>query len=274
MAPEQMRSMRNADARTDIWALGVILYRALSGRRPFKGQSITEVCATVIADAPPPLGETRADLPPGLEAVVLRCLEKDPAKRFQKVSELAAALAPFAPREEETMTLTELDEIREPSPESEGATRLQRPPLSASFRDAGTARAAAWSEASGSVPAASTRGRWIAGAAVVLVGLGVAIGLGLGARVGTSGEAVQARTGVGEATAAPSTTIPPASSATATAEAAPAVSATATAEAAPAVSATASASPKASAAARPSTGAAAAPRKATPARDAFGDDRK
>ncbi len=96
MSPEQMRGARDVDARADIWALGVILYRMFAGKTPFTGSSVTEICSAVIADAPEPLSRIRSDLPPGLEAVVARCLEKNAAQRFQSVAELAAALAPFA----------------------------------------------------------------------------------------------------------------------------------------------------------------------------------
>jgi serine/threonine-protein kinase len=95
MSPEQMRSTRNVDARSDIWALGVILYRMLTGRTPFTGSTVTEICSAVIADQPDPPAMLRSGLPPALEAVVMRCLEKSPAKRFATTVELQAALAPF-----------------------------------------------------------------------------------------------------------------------------------------------------------------------------------
>jgi eukaryotic-like serine/threonine-protein kinase len=97
MSPEQMRSTRTVDGRSDIWSLGVTLYELIAGTPPFVGQTFPEVCLAIAQDTPAPLSKHVPDLSPGLEAVIHRCLEKDPDRRFAKVSELARALMPFAP---------------------------------------------------------------------------------------------------------------------------------------------------------------------------------
>ncbi len=98
MSPEQMRSSRRVDHRTDIWSMGVILYELLAeGRSPFFAATLPEICARILDEKPAPLMSIRPDMPRALDAVVRRCLEKDPARRFQTVADLAEALLPFAP---------------------------------------------------------------------------------------------------------------------------------------------------------------------------------
>ena len=96
MSPEQISAARDIDGRTDLGSLGVILYQRLTGTLPFAGESLTHLCALVLQSEPRRPSERRPDLPPGLEAVILRCLEKDRTRRFSTASELAAALLPFA----------------------------------------------------------------------------------------------------------------------------------------------------------------------------------
>lgn len=95
MSPEQMRSARDVDLRTDIWSLGVILYELLTGHTPYSETSIVELFRAML-EPPPPLHSFRSDVPAALERVIARCLERYPARRFQNVSELARELVEFA----------------------------------------------------------------------------------------------------------------------------------------------------------------------------------
>ena len=97
MSPEQMRSSKNVDLRSDIWSLGVILFELITRRTPFSASTFPELCAAVLGDDPRSLKALRPEAPDGLDAVVRQCLEKDPALRFKSVAELAKALLPFAP---------------------------------------------------------------------------------------------------------------------------------------------------------------------------------
>jgi eukaryotic-like serine/threonine-protein kinase len=95
MSPEQMRA-DSVDERSDIWGLGAILFEMLTGRPPFLGDTLPEVYSAVLNHAPPQVDSLRPGVPAELDDVVQRCLEKDPARRYQNVAELAGALAPFA----------------------------------------------------------------------------------------------------------------------------------------------------------------------------------
>lgn len=88
MAPEILRGDA-ADNRIDLWALGVVLYETASGRLPFGGKTGFEISSAILREVPNPLGPP---VPPGLWAIIQRCLAKEPSQRYQRASEIQAAL--------------------------------------------------------------------------------------------------------------------------------------------------------------------------------------
>ncbi|MBX3191080.1 MAG: protein kinase [Labilithrix sp.] len=96
MAPEQMVDGRGVDERADIWGLGATLFELLTGEPPFGTGTIAQIVSRVQSKPPTRLRDLRPEVPAGLEAVVLTCLEKDREKRFADVGSLVAALAPWA----------------------------------------------------------------------------------------------------------------------------------------------------------------------------------
>ena len=102
MAPEQMESTRSVDHRADVWSLGVVLYQLVVGQAPFRGDTLPLLCMHVVNDDPEPMSTIRGDLPDGFEAVVMRCLQKEPDARYADVGDLAHALAPYGPQNAST----------------------------------------------------------------------------------------------------------------------------------------------------------------------------
>jgi Serine/threonine protein kinase len=91
VAPEQARG-EAADQRADIYALGAVLYELLTGRAPITGGSTTELVEQLSAETPAPISALRPEIPAELDAIVVRCLAKEPTARFERADQLAVAL--------------------------------------------------------------------------------------------------------------------------------------------------------------------------------------
>ena len=113
MSPEQAQGSKDVDHRSDIYALGCILYEGLTGDTPFDGDSLPMLILHICTQPHPPLASRRPDVPPEIGAIVDRCLAKDPAQRFGSMLQLAEALRPFA------------DEL--PADEPTGPVLLEKP---------------------------------------------------------------------------------------------------------------------------------------------------
>lgn len=169
MSPEQTASAKDVDTRTDIWALGVILYELVTGHVPFMADNVPALCAAILQSEPAPLRNHRPDAPPGFVQVIERCLCKDPKDRFPGVAELALALLPFA-TEQGRLSARRISKVALAA----GLTMTALPPSSDARPDSGIDTTQdAWSESSPSL-APKTRKRMIAlgglVAAVLLIG--------------------------------------------------------------------------------------------------------
>jgi serine/threonine-protein kinase len=175
MSPEQMQSSRSVDARADIWSLGAIIYQLATNRSPFESETMPELVLKIVGEAPTAMARLRPDVPPALEAIVFRCLEKDRERRYPNVAELAVALGAFAPVRaqasvERISRVIEMAGLGRP-------TRAPEPPprQSGAVKSLQASTAGSWTQTAPEVASGMKRG-------VVLVGLvGV---LAVGAAVG------------------------------------------------------------------------------------------
>jgi serine/threonine-protein kinase len=133
MAPEQIQSSKNVDARCDQHALALVLFELIAGRPTYTAESVPHLIVVIATHPPPPVRSIAPDVPPALEAALLRALAKRPDERFADVAAFAAAIAPFgSPRAAETAA--EVAALLGTSPQAAAASvpTLAAPSLSAS----------------------------------------------------------------------------------------------------------------------------------------------
>src|SRR5207342_3279059 len=88
MSPEQVRG-KPADARSDLFSFGAVLYEMISGKRAFHGETTADTMSAILNNEPPELIETNRSVPPALERIVRHCLEKSPEERFRSAHDVA-----------------------------------------------------------------------------------------------------------------------------------------------------------------------------------------
>jgi serine/threonine protein kinase len=155
-APEQLMDVRSVDSRADIWSLGVILYRALSGALPFERGTATEVVVAVVTRKPIALRQLRPDLPEALASIVERAMARSPDDRYPSVEELARALGPFG-----SGVMPSADALPAAPEDEELRVEDSGPPT----------EALSPSPVAADTPVRRSRGPWIAGGAFVAIAL-------------------------------------------------------------------------------------------------------
>jgi serine/threonine protein kinase len=137
MSPEQLMSAKHVDNRADIWSLGIVLYESLVGMPPYMGDTMPEIVAQILSAPAPSVRAHRPDVPPEVDAIVARCLAKDPNARYRDVGELASALAPLThdgARSMDRISRVLGASVRPPSASISGALPAQAPAVTADAR--------------------------------------------------------------------------------------------------------------------------------------------
>jgi len=168
MSPEQLQSSKDVDARSDIWSIGIILHELLTGDSPFQAETMPQLVVGIMSSAPPPLRTKRPEAPRGLEQVILKCLDKDRANRFQTVGDLAVALFEFAPRRSKISVERITGVLREAGLAS---ASVAVPPSSNSEGPPSGGTKASWGSTAPGIPMTGSKKTIFIGLGVVVVAL-------------------------------------------------------------------------------------------------------
>jgi tRNA A-37 threonylcarbamoyl transferase component Bud32 len=143
MAPEQARGAKNLDARLDVYAAGVILYEAATGRVPFDGDTFNELLIKIVTEDSPPVRSVVPDLDPGLAEIIDRARQKNPDQRFASAREFRDALASWSEGARSALATGATIALAPPAPASPGADTALAGGAGLAARDVVAARAAA-----------------------------------------------------------------------------------------------------------------------------------
>lgn len=171
MAPEQMRSAREADAACDIWAVGMVLFEMLTCEAPYPGSTVLEIFAAILESPPPSIVTRRSGVPLDLDAAIRCCLSRNASSRFASVAALADAIAHHAP--EGSASLTRIRAFATRNNQTEGNTDDARAQIPETALD--TPAGATAAAFSGRRPTQDRPPQWRLPA---LVGLGLLLGGG------------------------------------------------------------------------------------------------
>lgn len=197
MSPEQARGLRNVDHRTDMWSLGVIAFKCLTGRLPFDGESVGDLLVKICTAPVPIPSHVVPTLPPAFDAWFLRALEREPDRRFSTVMELGEQLSDAAGVTGRPTPAAMGTETMAAAPAYPGAPRSQAPSgVGTPPPHAAGMTAAPFTSSQPAPGAGSSRRRWVVGSAAVGLAL-AALGTGIFARVTRRAPAVSDGVGLG-----------------------------------------------------------------------------
>ena len=199
MSPDQLRSTKDVDGRADIWSLGVVLFELITGHTPFPATDVTQLIAQILHEPHLRLTSLRSDAPQELDAIVDKCLAKEPAQRYQSPADLAIALLPYAPKRARAVVERAADIARSAGGSSVVADLDSIPPPATSRRERPTPSTLPQvTTALPSSPPRTTGGVvWVVAGLLLLVGVGAGLFaiLGSGSKPSVAGPSTAGGTG-------------------------------------------------------------------------------